>query len=201
MITATILAAGTSSRMGFPKALLEFHGRTFLETILDATAALGVQRLVVLGPGSDNILSENDLSDVRVLYNDDMDAGPIGSIRASVKEVLEHPVDGLLIWPVDFPHVAIETARVLIDAFKLGTGDIVVPCYQQRRGHPVIFGRPVFGELLAVPNAEGARGVVRAKQDRVLNIAVSDPAVVDQLNTPGAYQDLLLREERFRIGD
>ncbi len=198
MITATILAAGTSSRMGFPKALLKFHNRTFLQTILDATEALGVQRLVVVGAASDNILSDHDLHDVKVIHNDDMDAGPIGSIRASVREVQGHPVDGLLVWPVDFPHVAVETVRVLIDGFKLGKADIVVPHYEEHRGHPVIFGRPVFAELLAIPDDEGARGVVRARPDRVLQVPVDDSAVVDQLNTPKAYQDLLRREDRFR---
>ncbi|UCD23617.1 MAG: nucleotidyltransferase family protein [Gemmatimonadota bacterium] len=198
MITATILAAGTSSRMGFPKALLRFHNRTFLQTILDATEALGVHRLVVIGPAADNILCAHDLRHVKVSHNLDMDAGPIGSIRAAVQEVWNHPVDGLLVWPVDFPHVAVETARALIDGFKLGSSSIVVPQYRRRRGHPVIFGRAVFDELLAVPDSEGARGVVRANPERVLQISVDDPAVVDHLNTPDAYQDLLRREDRFR---
>ena len=198
MITATILAAGTSSRMGFPKALLRFHNRTFLQTILDATEVLGVQRLVVVGPAADNILCDHDLRHVKVTHNLDMDAGPIGSIRAAVQEVWNHPVDGLLVWPVDFPHVAVETARALIDGFKLGSSSIVVPQYRLRRGHPVIFGRGVFDELLAVPNSAGAKGVVRARPERVLQIPVDDPAVVDHLNTPDAYQDLLRREDRFR---
>jgi CTP:molybdopterin cytidylyltransferase MocA len=187
--------------MGFPKALLEFHGRSFLETILDATAALGVQRMVVLGAGADNILSGHDLSGVKLLYNEDMAAGPIGSVRVSVREVQRHPIDGLLVWPVDFPHVAVETAQLLIDAFKLGRGDIVLPQHGGRRGHPVVFGRAVFDELLAVPDEEGARGVVRANRDRVLAIPVDDAAVVDQLNTPGAYRDLLRREDRFRSNE
>jgi len=201
MITATILAAGTSSRMGFPKALLKFHNRTFLQTILDATEALGVQRLVVVGATSDNILSDHDLHDVKVVYNEEMEAGPIGSIRASVREVRGHPVDGLLIWPVDFPHVALETVRILIDAFKQGKADVVLPQYEERRGHPVIFGRSVFEELLTVPDTEGARGVVRTQPERVLQVPVDDSAVVDQLNTPEAYQDLLRREDRFRRGE
>lgn len=198
MIAATVLAAGASARMGFPKALLKFHDRTFLATILDATEALGVQRMVVVGAEADKILSIHDLRDVQVLHNEAMEAGPIGSIRASVRAVLDHPVDGLLVWPVDFPHVAVETARVLIDGFKQGTAAIVVPEFGGRRGHPVVFGRSVFEELLAAPDTEGAKAVVRADPGRVLQIPVDDPAVVDRLNTPGAYQDLLRREDHFR---
>ena len=87
---------------------------------------------------------------------------------------------------------------VIPGSHKLGKADIVVPQYEERRGHPVIFGRSVFAELLAVPDDEGARGVVRARPDRVLQVPVDDSAVVDQLNTPEAYQDLLRREDRFR---
>ena len=68
MIAATILSAGTSSRMGCPKALLEYRGRTFLQSILDATEAAGIQRrIVVLGPDSDKILEKHDLRDVTVV--------------------------------------------------------------------------------------------------------------------------------------
>ncbi len=187
--------------MGYPKALLKFHNRTFLNTILDATAALGLQRIVVVGPDSDKILSSHDLHDVLVVQNRDMDAGPIGSIRAAVHEVLPHPVDGLLVWPVDFPHVALETARALIEGFKQGEVQIAVPVCSGKRGHPVIFGRSVFADLLKVPNEEGARGVVRSHPQGVLEVAVDDTAVVDHLNTPEAYQDLLRREDRFRSDD
>jgi molybdenum cofactor cytidylyltransferase len=198
MLAATVLAAGASARMGFPKALLKFHGRTFLATILDAIEALGVHRMVVVGAESDKILSVHDLRDVQVVHNTEMEAGPIGSIRASVRAVETHPVDGLLVWPVDFPHVAVDTARVLIDGFELGTSSVVLPEYNSRGGHPVLFGRAVFPELLAAPDEQGARAVVRADPERVLRIPVTDAAVMDRLNTPRAYQDLLRRQDRFR---
>jgi molybdenum cofactor cytidylyltransferase len=198
MIAATILAAGTSSRMGFPKALLGFHGKTFLQSILDATEALAVQRYVVLGPQADKILPKHDLRDVTVLRNTDMGAGPIGSIRASVQAILPHPVDGLVVWPVDFPHVAVETVSRLIDRFRAGDMAIVVPVLENRRGHPTIFGRSVFHELLSASADAGANAVVRADPARVAEVLVADRAVLDSLNTPGAYQDLLRREDRFR---
>jgi CTP:molybdopterin cytidylyltransferase MocA len=199
MIAATILAAGASSRMGFPKALLSFHGMTFLQSILDATEALAVQRYVVVGPESDKILSRHDLRDVTVLHNTEMETGPIGSIRASVQAVLHHPVDGLVVWPVDFPHVAVETVGKLIDRFRAVDTAVVVPVLDGRRGHPVLFGRAVFQELLAPSGNEGANVVVRADPTRVTEVLVEDRAVLDSLNTPEAYQDLLRREDQFRF--
>ncbi len=194
MIAATVISAGTSSRMGYPKALLEFHGRTFLETILDALRAVGVQRrVVVLGPDADKILKHIGLRDVTVLSTERLEAGPIGSIRAAIREVQAHPVDGLLVWPVDMPQVTIATVETLLEQFRGSDRPIVVPEFRGTRGHPIIFGRAVFDELLAAPDAEGARAVVRADAGRVLRVPVDDPAVVKVLNTPEEYQELMKR--------
>jgi len=192
MIAATVLAAGASKRMGFPKALLEYRGRTFLQSILDATAVLGLKRCVALGHDADKVLAQHDLRGVIIVMNQEMAAGPIGSIRASIRAIESHPIDALLVWPVDLPHVAVDTAQALIDRFrKHDTPTIVVPEFEGRGGHPVLFGRNVFGELLSVPESVGAKAVVQADRQRVARIPVTDRAVVDSLNTPDAYRELL----------
>jgi CTP:molybdopterin cytidylyltransferase MocA len=198
MIAATVLAAGDSSRMGFPKALLKYRGRTFLQTILDSAAALGLMPLAVFADGADNILRNHDLRTVTVLTNREPEAGPIGSIRESVRAVLSHPVDALLVWPIDFPHVAVQTVQGLIDGFRESGKPIVVPICNARRGHPALFGRAVFADLLNAPDSVGAQAVVRADAGRVLQIPVDDPAVLDSLNTPDAYRDLLRRGDESR---
>ncbi len=196
MIAATILSAGTSSRMGCPKALLEYQGRTFLQSILDATEAAGIQRrIVVLGPDADKILETHDLRDVIVVYTKQFEAGPIGSIRAAIHEILSHPVEGLLVWPVAMPRVTIATVETLVGGFTRSAAPIAVPVFQGKGGHPVIFGREVFDELLEVSDSDGARVVVRADRGRVVRIPVSDPAVLEDLNTPSEYQRLKQRED------
>ena len=199
MIAATILTAGLSSRMGFPKALLRYRGRTFLQGILDATGALGIsRRIVVVGPDPGRILSEHELRGVTVVTNAEIAAGPIGSIRAAVEAVRVHPVDGLLVWPVDYPHVTVDTVQTLIDRFRAGGAEIVVPGFEGKRGHPVVFGRAVFPELEAASPPEGARDVVRAHPERVAVVPVEDPAVLDDLNTPESYRRLLRMEDRIK---
>ena len=183
--------------MGFPKALLEYRGRTFLQAILDATAALGLQRFVALGHDADKVLVQHDLQGVTTVTNQEMAAGPIGSIRASIRAIESHPIDALLVWPVDFPHVAVDTAQALIDRFrKHDRPAIVIPEFEGRGGHPVVFGRSVFGELLSVSDSVGAKAVVRADPERVARISVSDCAVVDCLNTPEAYRELIRRTDQ-----
>jgi molybdenum cofactor cytidylyltransferase len=196
MIAAIIPAGGASERLGSPKALLPYRGRTFLGTILDACSALGFQqRLVVLGYDADKILSGIDLSEATVLTNPMPERGPIGSIRVGIEAVLNHPVEAVLVWHVDRPHVAIATVEALLDRSRQGGEPIVVPSYQARRGHPVIFGRAVFEELLAVPDDQGARAVVRSDPSRVAVVPVDDPAVTEDIDTPEAYMELLRRED------
>lgn len=197
MIVATVLAAGASKRMGCPKALLEYRGRTFLQSILDATAALGLQSCVALGHAAGKLLARHDLHGVVTVTNQNMELGPIGSIRASIRAFENHPLDAMLVWPVDFPHVSVDTVQRLIDCFRAPDAPpIVIPEFTGRGGHPVIFGNLVFDELLADSASSGAKTVVNADPARVLRVPVNDPAVVDFLNTPEAYRELLRRTDK-----
>lgn len=192
MIAAIIPAAGSSERMGEPKALLSYRGATFLETILQACRALSLKRrIVVLGSDADRIVQAIDLSGETVLINPDPASGPLHSVQLAVRQILDHPVEAVLVWHVDRPHVGIATAEALIDRFREGAAGIVVPAYIGRRGHPVLFARTVFEELLTASLSGGARQVVRADPTRVATVAVNDRAVCEDIDTPEDYAALL----------
>lgn len=198
MIAATILAAGRSTRMGHPKARLLYRGRTFLQGILDAAEAAGLRRIVAVGADATEILSGHDLHGVSVVTNTEMDSGPIGSIRAAIREIRDDPVEALLVWPVDLPHVSVKTIEMLKDAFSRTHGPVIVPVYHGTRGHPVVFGRDVFSELLDPGLHDGARAVVHRDQSRVVEVEVDDSAIISDLNTPEEYEGLLRLEDRHR---
>ncbi|HKI93876.1 MAG TPA: nucleotidyltransferase family protein [Gemmatimonadales bacterium] len=201
MLAAIVLAAGASRRMGTPKALLTHGGEPFLSGIVKAAYAAGVERRVaVLGYMADKILSVIDLTGVQVVRSTELDAGPIGSVRAGISAVGNHPVDGILVWPVDRPRVHVETVRALVERFEQTGGPIVAPRFQGRRGHPVIFAETLFEELRQAPNDQGARAVVRRDQARVVEVEVDDPGVVEDINTPDDYRKLV-REENARSDD
>ena len=195
MIAATILAAGESVRMGSHKALLRYRGRTFLETILEKLRVVGIHRCLALGENSD-VISENlALSGVTIVTNREPEIGPIGSIRAAIRALENQSVEGLMIWPVDLPHVSTSTVRAVVERFHQNDlPEIVVPTFKSKRGHPVIFRRTVFSELLSCPNDQGARAVVRSNPSRVQRVEVEDPAVIDQINTPEEYRALISRQ-------
>jgi len=179
--------------MGRPKAMLPFRGSTFLEVILESCRSLPLaEAVVVAGPDIDKMLSDNVLGGARKVLNPAPESGPIGSIRLGIGAVAPAS-EGILAWHVDRPHVRPETVRRLIERFEDGAR-IVLPGFQGRRGHPVIFARAVFEELIQAPEGEGARAVVRADPSRVSLVPVDDPAVVEDIDTPEAYRELLERE-------
>ena len=194
MIAAIILAAGESRRMGYPKALLRYRGSTFLEGILDASAAAGLEPLVVvLGPDGSRVLELVDLHGAMEVRNLRPETGQLGSTKHGIQTVINHPVDAAVIWAVDQPHVSVRTVEQLVEEFRTGGGPIIVPTYEGRRGHPVLFGRVTFQELLAAPLEVGARAVVRAERERVREVPVSDAAVLEDIDTPQAYEELVRR--------
>jgi molybdenum cofactor cytidylyltransferase len=198
VIAAIILAAGASQRMGYPKALLTYRSMTFLEAVLQVTEAAAIKRkIVVLGPDGSKVLSQMNLSnaDVDVITNPRPETGPLKSLQLGITRVVNHPVDGVLAWHVDRPHVKLATIQALLARFRRGDASIVVPGYEARRGHPTVFGRGVFDELLAAPEEHGARSVVRADPARVAVVPVDDPAVVEDVDTPAEYLDLLRRTD------
>lgn len=193
MLGAIILAAGESKRMGCPKALLKLGDRTFLEAVLHMAAQIGVEEpIVVLGADADKVISSHDLRAAKVVRTSEMLAGPIGSIRTGIA-ALNRAVEGVVILHVDRPHVSVGTVLALAEAFATGQAQIVIPQFGGRRGHPVIFGRAVFDELLGAPAPEGARSVVRADPTRVVVVPVDDPAILEDINTPESYRALLKR--------
>lgn len=190
---AVILAAGLSSRMGRCKALLTCRGVSFLRGLCDRLSAAGIEdRWVVLGPAStaarDTLPA--DWPDARVLFNPAPERGMLSSLHLAL-QALPPAIAWLLVAPVDHPAVRTETLRLLVQAADAAPGNaIVLPRSDQRRGHPVVFGRALFPELLALPADQGAREVVRRDPARVREIAVEDPGVWRDVDTPADYEEL-----------
>ena len=194
MIAGIVLAAGRSARMGFPKALLDFRGAPFVVRILEALEALDLKhRVVVLGPDGPRIRPVLATHECLIVDTPDVDAGPIVSLRAALAALRTVRPKAALAWPVDFPHVRITTVERLIETHGRPGAPAVIPVFGGRRGHPVIWDQALFDELetSAAAGAGGAREVLHAHERDVVQVAVDDPAVVDDLNTPEDYERLV----------
>lgn len=194
-LAGIVLAGGRSARMGSPKALLDFRGLPFVVRILEALEALEVKaRVVVVGPDAARIRPVLAGHDCIVVENADVEGGPIASLRAALHALQTVRPMAALAWPVDLPHVRVATIERLLETYRrAGALPAVVPTFAGRRGHPVLWGSAVFDELLTSEAAsrEGARAVLRAHPGEVVTVAVDDPAVTDDLNTPEDYERLV----------
>jgi CTP:molybdopterin cytidylyltransferase MocA len=206
MLAAAILAAGESRRMGSPKALLDYRGKTFLEHLIDVTRhpRVGVLR-VVLGAKAGEIRARVALEDPAIVINEQWPSGQLSSIHAAIRSLPRQTAktaktaqteesartegtDGLMLCPVDHPIVSRELIAQIIAAFDASGKSIVVPVYKERRGHPVIFRACLYGELLAASPAVGAREIVRAHPDAICEVPTTEEGVVLNLDDPQSYE-------------
>jgi molybdenum cofactor cytidylyltransferase len=190
MIVGIVLSAGESSRMGRPKALLPIEGQTFLERIVAALKKTQVGKIiVVLGHDAENMTREIKHLPVEVLINSDYQLGQLSSLQTAVRHLQsdEH-CDGMLVHLVDHPYIDGKLVDLMIQRFYESTKLIVVPRYQGKRGHPVIFSRSLFGELLDAPIEQGAKAVVNAHAKETLEIAAGDEGVTIDIDTPDEYR-------------
>lgn len=187
MLAAVILSGGASRRMGSPKALLPYQGRPFLEHLLDITKhpRIGVRR-IVLGPDADAISTEIQMQRDEVIVNADWQRGQLSSIQAAIKS-LPPNTEGILLCPVDHPLVSAALVSDLIEAFDKDHPAVVVPRFEGRRGHPVIFAERLYEELLHAPEDKGARAVVWAHANEVFEVPTNEESCVLNLNDPDAF--------------
>ncbi len=193
-LAGVVLAAGRSARMGSPKALLDFLGVPFAVRILEALEALEVKtRVIVLGPDAPRIRPALAGHDCMIVENPEPETGPIASLRGALRALQPLQPSAVLVWPVDLPHVRVSTVDRVLETHRRTKAVAVIPTFGERRGHPVVWGSALFGELLESPAAtrEGARAVLHNHERDVVSVPVDDPAIIDQVNTPDDYERLV----------
>ena len=184
MLAAVILSGGSSSRMGSPKALLDYQGRPFLEHLLEVTRhpRIGLRR-VVLGAHAEPIARAIELHADEIVINDRWQDGQLSSLHAAMRS-LPAGTDGMLVCPIDHPLVSAALVDDLVEAFYASRAPVVVPVYEGRRGHPVIFSAAVYEELEKASMDVGARAVVWARAKEVFEVGTTEEGCVLNLNDP-----------------
>ncbi len=184
MLAAVILSGGVSSRMGSPKALVPYQGRPFLEHLLEVTSRpeIGVRR-VVLGAHAEPIAKAINLKAGEIVINHEWEKGQLSSIQAALRS-LPPGTDGMLLCLIDHPLISGALVQELIEQFYATKKPIVLPVYEGRRGHPVIFSATLYDELLRAPIETGARAVVWAHQGEIEEVRTNEEGCVLNLNDP-----------------
>jgi molybdenum cofactor cytidylyltransferase len=184
MLAAAILAAGESRRMGSPKALATFQGQTFVQHLIEATRHPRIGMVcVVLGAGAEKLRQQLGLGHSQAVINENWPQGQLSSIQAAIRSLPEG-IEGLVLCPVDHPLISREVVGALLREFDSRGKQIVLPKYRGKRGHPVIFAASLFSELLSASPEIGARQVVWAHADDVLEVETNEEGVLLNLNDP-----------------
>jgi molybdenum cofactor cytidylyltransferase len=193
MVVGIVLAAGASSRMGRPKALLPIGSDTFVTRVCRTLLEAGVDDLVVVA-GDEHGAVAGALAraglPARVVENPRRAEGQLSSVLAGLAVADRPGVEAALVHLVDAPLVRPDTARAVIDAFLRTRAPIVRPAIGGRHGHPVLFARGVFDDLRRADPSAGAKAVVRAHAAEVCNVEVDDEGACQDIDTPEAYARL-----------
>ncbi len=197
-VAAVIPAAGRSFRMGMPKALLDAGGSSFLARVMGSLRHGGAgPLLVVVADPTGPIAEEARRHGGQIVLNPHPSRGPISSLQSGIG-ALPPEVAAILLCPVDHPLFEPDTVRALIQDFLRTRPPLLVPLFRGRRGHPVLFSRKIFPDLLEDNLPEGARTVVRRYLRDGLQLSVDDPGVLANIDTPEDYRSHFSRAPRPR---
>lgn len=166
-VSIVVLAAGTSSRLGRPKQLLELGGEPLLRhTIRHALASSAAEVVLVLGNRAEEIATAIGDFGQPVVVNPSFAEGQSTSLVAGVRAI-DPKADALIVMLGDQPTVGPDLLRRLIDRFRETGAPIVQPRYEGTPGNPVLFRGDLFPELLTVAGDRGARDIIRRRASDV----------------------------------
>ena len=201
MISGIILAAGESRRMGKLKQILPFGNSTIIETVIDNLLCAKLDEvIVILGHAMEKVKPVILNKPVKIVYNPDYKNGMLTSVQCGVLAINKtvdgsasnRAKDGFLIALVDQPFLTHNLIKNLIEEFYQTNKGIVLPTYNCRRGHPVIFDIKYASEILALSeDSEGLREIVRKHQDDIHKVPVNTDSIIRDID----YWEDYIREK------
>lgn len=197
-VAAVVLAAGRASRMGRNKLVAELDGEPIVRRAVRAALASSARPVVVV-TGHEAALVRAALAelDVTIVHNPDHASGMSTSLRVGVAAIEALPaVDAAVICLGDMPRViAAHLDAVIAAARDAGDSAIVVPTCERKRGNPVLWPRRYFAEIGALTGDVGARALIERHADDVHLVAIDDPAILLDVDTPAALAALQERHD------
>lgn len=186
-----VLAAGDSSRMGEPKALLDWHGKPLVDHVLDTARQAGCTRFhVVLGKDAPAIRAGAQLTDANVILNDAPERGQVSSLKLAFQQQ-DFSTDCCICWPVDVPLVRASDVRALMDAYagwRASLMRIFIPTFHGTRGHPMLVDIGFRQPFMELKPDQTARKVIEDNHTQVREVAVNNEGVLIDIDTPEEYR-------------
>ena len=187
MITAIILAAGESKRMGEPKMLMPWGKSTVLQTVISTFQAASVKDILVVTGGAHQQVEALIGKTVETVFNENYQMGEMLSSIQLGLSVKMREASAALICLGDQPQVEERSVRQICNAFLAQKSQIVVPSYQMQRGHPWLVARPLWDELMAMKAPKTPRDFLTKHSRAIHYVAVDTPNILADLDTPEDY--------------
>ncbi|HEX8038401.1 MAG TPA: nucleotidyltransferase family protein [Chryseosolibacter sp.] len=189
---AIILAAGSSSRMGRSKQLLEVDGEKLLIRTIRAALETGLKDVVVvIGHHEEIHRKEIDKQPVEIVYNPTWQRGMGNSLKAGLSHLMmNHPsVDAVILLVCDQPHLSGNVLTTLIHRYEETGKPIVASRYSGMPGVPALFDKTFFAKLTAIPDEEGAKKIILRHPSDTVTVEFPGGAVdLDTIEDYNAYQ-------------
>jgi len=189
VIGVIILAAGWSRRMGQPKMLLPWGGSTVIRSVIETIHAAGLEDiLVVTGANREGVEAEVGGS-AQTVFNRAHEEGEMLSSIQTGLAALKEDVQAALIALGDQPQIRTDTVTALLAARRETRAGLIVPSYNNRRGHPWLVERGFWTEILAMRSPASMRDFFRLHTDSIQYVQAPDPSVLADLDTPEDYKN------------
>ena len=190
MISAIILAAGESRRMGQPKMLLPWAGTSVLGKVISTFQESGIKDiLVVTGGAQEQVQEIVQQHGARSVFNSQFAGGEmLSSLQLGLKTQLGQ-ARATLIGLGDQPQVQVGTVHLICESFHEHRYKLIVPSFQRRRGHPWLVERSMWEELIEMKSPQTPRDFLNAHANVIHYVDVETPTVLADLDTPQDYQN------------
>jgi len=192
MIAAVLLAAGESRRMGSPKLALPWRGEGSLIAALANTfvAAAAAPVIVVTGGNRDAVERTLDLDKIQPVFNPNFASSEmLGSIQVGLGSLEDETIEAAFVCPGDLPFLQVETVRGLRQTWERRRSRILAPSFERRRGHPVLFVRALWPEILALEAGETLRDYMHRCSEWIEYMETKDAGVLKDIDTPADYEE------------
>jgi molybdenum cofactor cytidylyltransferase len=189
MITAIILAAGESKRMGRPKMLLPWGKSTVLQTVVSTFQAAGLADILIVTGGARRQVEALVGKTVQTVFNEAFAGGEMLSSLQVGLLAKKREARAALVCLGDQPQVEARCVRRIVDEFARTGAPIIVPSYQMRRGHPWLVARELWDEILKMRVPASPRDFLRRHADDIQYVEMDSASILMDLDTPEDYAE------------
>lgn len=198
-VSALILAAGYSKRMGVFKPTLKIGDKTLLERVVRLFREVGIEDVIlVAGHAADQTIPIAQSCKARVVMNGQFELGMFSSIQAGVN-ALSPGCDAFFVLPVDIPLVRPQTILDLLEHYHRNDSKIILPVFLGKKGHPPLVSACFRNEILSFSGDGGLRAILADHEAETTHVHVADEMVLFDLDTPADYEALLERFHRYDV--